>query len=88
MTEKTVTIVNKLGMHARPASLLVQTVSKFESVVKIIKDETEANARSIMSVMMLAAEKGSQLLIQADGPDEQDVLDAIEKLVADKFNED
>lgn len=88
MTEKTVSIENKLGLHARPASLIVQIASKYQSEILLRKDSTTANGRSIMSVMMLAAEKGSKLTIQANGEDEGEAVSAIAKLVEDGFNED
>ncbi len=87
MVEKTVTIENKLGLHARPASLIVQTVTKFKSEVFLHKDSQVANGRSIMSVMMLAAECGAQLKLQAKGEDENEVVAALIKLVQDKFYE-
>jgi phosphocarrier protein len=75
-------------MHARPASLIVQTISKFKSNVLLKKETVTANGRSIMSVMMLAAENGSELTILADGEDEKEVVEAIIKLIEDRFYED
>lgn len=88
MQEIKAPIVNRLGMHARPAALFVKTASKFQSKVWVRKDDLEVNGKSIMGVMMLAAEPGSSLIIKADGPDEQEALEALAKLVADKFFED
>jgi len=88
MQEIKAPIVNRLGMHARPAALFVKTASKFQSKVWVRKDDLEVNGKSIMGVMMLAAEPGSSLVIKADGPDEQEALEALAKLVADKFYED
>ena len=88
MQEIKAPIVNRLGMHARPAALFVKTASKFQSKVWVRKDDLEVNGKSIMGVMMLAAEPGSSLIIKADGPDEQEALEALAKLVADKFYED
>jgi phosphocarrier protein HPr len=88
MQEITAPIVNRLGMHARPAALFVKTASKFQSKVWVRKDDLEVNGKSIMGVMMLAAEPGSSLVIKADGSDETDALEALSKLVADKFHED
>jgi len=70
MITATATIVNKLGLHARPSAMLVTTASRFESEVWVTKDGLRVNGKSIMGVMMLAAERGSQLLIEVNGPDE------------------
>lgn len=86
--EKKVRITNKLGLHARPAALLVKTAGKYESDVSIVKDDMEVNAKSIMGVMMLAAEKGSTLTIKAEGNDQEKAVDAIVELVESKFDED
>jgi phosphocarrier protein len=88
MQEIKAPIVNRLGMHARPAALFVKTASKFQAKVWVRKDDLEVNGKSIMGVMMLAAEPGSSLTIKADGPDENEALEALAKLVADKFYED
>lgn len=88
MKEQKVKIVNKLGLHARPASLIVQTAMKFSSSINIIKDEAKIDAKSIMGIMMLAAACGTELTIQADGPDEDAVLTALAELFADGFGED
>ena len=87
MPERTVKIVNKLGLHARPAAEIVKTAAKFKSDITIIRDELEVNGKSIMGVMMLAAEFGSSILIRAEGPDADAALDALEALVAAKFGE-
>ena len=75
-------------MHARPAALLVKTTAKFSSSVRIYKDGFEANGKSIMSVMQLAAETGSQVEVIVDGDDAQDALAAISELFANNFYED
>jgi len=87
MTEKTFTVKNRLGLHARPAAVFVQTTNKFKSSVKVRKGEQEVDGKSIMGLMMLAAEEGSSLLIYANGPDEKDILAALEKLFNDRFGE-
>lgn len=87
MTEREVTIVNKLGIHARPAAEIVKTCARFKSAITIIRDELEVNAKSIMGVMMLAAEKGARITLRADGPDEAAALDALAALIAAKFGE-
>jgi phosphocarrier protein len=88
LVEKKIKVINELGLHARPSAQLVQTISMFESDVMISRDELTINAKSIMGVMMLAAERGAELLIRADGPDEKEAIDAIEKVFASKFGED
>ncbi|MCD6417946.1 HPr family phosphocarrier protein [bacterium] len=87
MVEREVTVVNQLGLHARPAVLLVKTASQFSSDVKLSKDDIEVNAKSIMGVLILAAEKGSKVKVSAEGPDEEDAVEAIAKLFADGFGE-
>ena len=88
MTTRTVRIVNRLGLHARPSAQLVSVTSRFESEVFISKDGLRINAKSIMGVMMLAAEKGSELLIEVDGPDEEEAAEAIVQLLASGFDEE
>jgi phosphocarrier protein len=80
-------IVNKLGMHARPAALMVTTASKFESEVFITKDDLRVNGKSIMGVMMLAAEMGCTLKIEVSGPDEEAAMQAILDVIASGFGE-
>ena len=87
MKEKIIKVSNKMGLHARPAAMLVQTSSKFQSSVKILKDDFEVDAKSIMGVMTLAAALGSELKFVADGNDENEVLDAIEALFNSGFSE-
>ena len=87
MTEKIFLVKNRLGLHARPAALFVQTTNKFKSSVKVRKGEQEVDGKSIMGLMMLAAEEGSNLRIIADGPDERDVLSMLEKLFEERFGE-
>ena len=87
MVERTVTIVNKNGVHARPAAEIVKTAGRFSSDVTIVRDDLEVNGKSIMGVMMLAAECGAPITIRADGPDAQDAADALAALVASKFGE-
>ncbi|MDR0800168.1 MAG: HPr family phosphocarrier protein [Endomicrobium sp.] len=87
MKEKIIVISNKMGLHARPAAMLVQTTNGYQSTVKILKDDFEVDAKSIMGVMTLAAGQGSELNFVADGPDENEVLIAIENLFESKFGE-
>lgn len=86
--ERTVTIVNRLGLHARAAARLVTLASKFESEVRVRKDAREVSGKSIMGVMMLAAAKDSTITLIAEGPDQQQALDALEALIADRFDEE
>ena len=87
MPERTLKIINKLGLHARPAAEIVKTAAKFKSEITIIRDDLEVNGKSIMGVMMLAAEFGSSILVRAEGADADAALDALESLVAAKFGE-
>jgi len=87
MIERTVTIQNRNGLHARPAAEIVKTAAKFKSEITLIRDDLEVNGKSIMGVMMLAAEFGSQLVVRCDGPDEQAALDALATLIESKFGE-
>jgi phosphocarrier protein len=88
MKRKEVEIKNKLGLHARPASLLVKLAGKFESEVQLAKDDTEINAKSILGVMMLAAGPGQMIVITAEGSDEEEAVDAIASLVDSGFGEE
>ncbi|MEO6211259.1 MAG: HPr family phosphocarrier protein [Gemmatimonadaceae bacterium] len=87
MKERTVEIVNKNGLHARPAAEIVKLSSKFRSEITIVRDDLEVNGKSIMGVMMLAAECGSNILVRANGDDAEQALNAIADLVAAKFGE-
>ncbi len=86
--EATFTILNELGLHARPAMLLVQSISRLQCEVMIEKDEVEADAKSIMGVLTLAAEQGSTIKVVAEGPDAEQAVQVIGKLIDDKFGED
>lgn len=86
--ERTVDIVNLLGLHARAAAKLVTLATKFESDIRVRKDGREVSGKSIMGVMMLAAAKGSQITLIAEGPDAQQALDELAQLVADRFGEE
>lgn len=87
MAERTVTIVNTNGVHARPAAEIVKTAGKFSSNITIVRDDLEVNGKSIMGVMMLAAECGSQIILRATGTDADAAVDALAQLVATKFGE-
>ncbi len=88
MVERKIEVTNKLGLHARPAMMLVQKASRFKSEIKLQKEDTEANAKSILSVMALAAEVGSFVIIKAEGEDEQQAVEAIARLFEERFGEE
>jgi phosphocarrier protein HPr len=88
MPKRKVTIINKLGMHARAAARLVQVASGFESDINIKYADKEVSGKSIMGVMMLAAGKGSSIDIISSGRDEEEALDRLEELIRDRFGED
>ena len=85
--ERTFTIKNKLGLHARAANMVVQTASNFACSITVIKDGIEANAKSIMGLLLLAAGKGSKIVVRADGKDAKEALKEIGKLIEGKFGE-
>ena len=87
MPRQEAAIVNKLGLHARASAKLTQLAGSFESDIWMERNSRRINAKSIMGVMMLAAGKGSKVVIETTGDDEQEALDAILKLIADKFGE-
>jgi phosphocarrier protein len=88
VAEKTLKIVNELGLHARAATKLVQLASKYPCEVTLTKDGNEVNGKSIMGVLMLVASKGSTVTLRAKGDKAQECVDAIGKLIEDKFGED
>jgi phosphocarrier protein HPr len=87
MVERRVTVVNAHGIHARPAAEIVKTAARFACNIMLEKDGLEVNGKSIMGVMMLAAECGSEVIIRADGADADAALDALAALIAGKFGE-
>jgi len=87
MAERTVKIVNELGLHARAATKLVQLASKFPCDLTLTKDGHEVNGKSIMGVLMLVASKGSIITIKANGDRAEEAINAIAQLVDDKFGE-
>ena len=86
--ERTVEIINKLGLHARAAAKLVTLASKFAADVRIRKDGREVSGKSIMGVMMLAAAKGSSITLIAEGDDAAQALDELQALINDRFSEE
>jgi phosphocarrier protein HPr len=87
MQQREVEIVNKLGLHARASAKLTQTASRFESEVWLSRNGRRVNAKSIMGVMMLAAAKGSTVLIETAGADEEQAIGALMDLIANRFGE-
>jgi len=87
MVTETVTVINDLGMHARPAAMLVRTASEFQSEITVAKNDDVINGKSVMGVMMLAAECGSTLTITAEGSDEKAAIAALKDLFARGFDE-
>ena len=86
MIEVKATVANRLGLHARPAAELVKTATRFESEIQIAKDEVWVNAKSILGLMTLAAERGSELSIKADGRDADAAVAAIAELIERDWN--
>lgn len=87
MIEKSVTISNKNGLHARPAAEIVKLAAKFKSDIRLAREDLEVNGKSIMGVMMLAAEFGAALNVRADGPDAKEAVDALTTLISNRFGE-
>jgi len=84
--EKTVTICHKQGLHVRPCGIFVKASSRFQSDVTLEKDGVPANGKSILGLMMLAAEAGAVVKLICDGPDEQDAAETLEKILSSDFN--
>ena len=87
MMREKVTIINKLGLHARASAKLVNTACQFQAEVLIRKDQQEISAKSIMALLLLAASKGTELEVIAEGPDEQAALIAVKTLIDNRFDE-
>ena len=88
MVEKILTVKNRAGIHARPASLIAQMANKFESEISLEKDSIVVNAKSIMGVITMAAGYNTTITLKVEGLDEQDAANAIEKLFEGKFEEE
>ena len=88
MITKQLIIINNLGLHARAAAKVVSTANKFESKIIFVKDDKNADARSIMKLLMLSASKGSSISVKIDGADQNDAMSSIEKLFKNKFDEE
>lgn len=87
MLKKEITLINKTGLHARPANLFVKEASKFSSEVRIVKDNKEYNAKSIIGILSMGAAKGDKISIEAEGADEEEAIKALISLVKNNFNE-
>lgn len=87
MVKEKITIINKLGLHARAAAKLVQLSSRFASEIKLIKQNQIVNAKSIMGVMMLAASKGTELELEITGDDEEVAFEEVKNLINNRFGE-
>ena len=88
MVERELEIVNRLGLHARAAAKLVHLTSGFASQVWLSKDGEEVDAKSILGVLLLAAAQGSSIVVRIEGSDEQEAMDAVAELIANRFDED
>ncbi|MBI4678905.1 MAG: HPr family phosphocarrier protein [Elusimicrobia bacterium] len=88
MVTKTMAVSTRLGLHARPAALFVQEASRFKSKIVVSKGKTEVNGKSVMGIMLLAAEHGARVTISVSGPDEAEALKALEGLFHRKFDEE
>jgi phosphocarrier protein len=86
--EKDIPIVNRLGLHARPAAMFVRIASRYRSEIWVSKEGEEVNGKSIMGLMMLAAGQGSTLHLRCEGPDADKAVQELEELIKSKFNED
>jgi len=86
--EKDIPIINRLGLHARPAAMFVRIASRYRSEVWVAKEGEEVNGKSIMGLMMLAAGQGSNLRIRCEGPDADKAMEELEELISARFNED
>ena len=87
MLQQEVEIINKLGLHARASAKLTQVAGRFKSNVWVSRNGRRVNAKSIMGVMMLAAAKGSTLVVETDGPDEEQAMTAVTHLISSRFEE-
>jgi phosphocarrier protein len=87
MLQQEVEIINKLGLHARASAKLTEVAGRFKSSVWVSRNGRRVNAKSIMGVMMLAAAKGSTLVVETEGPDEQEALATVTRLIANRFEE-
>jgi phosphocarrier protein len=85
VTESELLIQNRLGLHARACAMFVKTAARYKANILVARDDLEVNGKSIMGVMLLAAEEGATIKVRADGPDEREAVVALEELVNGKF---
>ena len=88
MPEITLTINHEVGLHARPASMFVQTAAKYTAVIEVTFGETTVNAKSILAILTLGAQKGAEIVISAEGDDAPEALNSLEELVLNNFGEE
>jgi phosphocarrier protein HPr len=88
MIERETEIVNRLGLHARAAAKLVHMAGRFESQIMVCRDGEEVDAKSILGVLLLAASQGSRVIVRCDGEDEEDAMQAVTTLIANRFDEE
>ncbi len=88
MVSRELKVLNEAGIHARPAAAVVEVCGKFQSNITFIKDGIHANAKSIMNIMLLAAEFGAAIVVEAEGSDEAEALEAVDNLFQDRFRQE
>lgn len=88
IVKKEIEIINELGLHARPAAMFVKLANEFACEISVEKGQEQVNGKSIMGIMMLAAGKGSKIKVVAEGPDANEAITGIEKLIQSKFGEE
>ena len=86
MVERRVIITNSHGIHARPSAAIVKLAARYTSGITLVRDDLEVNGKSIMGVMMLAAECGAEMIVRADGADEEQAVDALAALIGSEFD--
>ncbi len=87
MIDKKVVVKNPKGLHARPSALITKTANRYECSIYLVKDSVRANAKMVMEILMLCAQPGSEITIEADGVDQEDALAAIEKAILTEFHD-
>ena len=85
MVSKEIVVQNQVGLHARPATFFIQKANEFKSSIQVSKDDRKINAKSLLGVLSLGVTRGTTILVEADGPDEQEAVDALEALIASNF---
>lgn len=87
MISKEITVQNEVGLHARPATFFIQKANEFKSLITVSKDDRKVNAKSLLGVLSLGITKGSQIVLTAEGPDEQESLNELESLILSNFTD-